>query len=68
MTDWRRLEYSRIVSNRFPWAFVSLRPAFYVILRIPFIGWTFITILILFVNSIVWAGNLSSPAPVWCDI
>ncbi|CAE6460482.1 unnamed protein product [Rhizoctonia solani] len=33
-----------------------------------FIGWTFISILILLVNSLVWAGNLSNPAPVWCDI
>ncbi|CAE6406821.1 unnamed protein product [Rhizoctonia solani] len=33
-----------------------------------FIGWTFTTTLIFFVNSIVWAGNLSDPAPVWCDI
>ncbi|CAE6388469.1 unnamed protein product [Rhizoctonia solani] len=33
-----------------------------------FIGWTFILTLILFVNSLVWAGNLSNPAPVWCDI
>ncbi|KAG8693467.1 a-factor receptor, partial [Ceratobasidium sp. 423] len=33
-----------------------------------FIGWTFVPTLILFVNSLVWAGNLSNPAPVWCDI
>ncbi|CAE6436088.1 unnamed protein product [Rhizoctonia solani] len=33
-----------------------------------FIGWSFVATLILFVNSLVWAGNLSDPAPVWCDI
>ncbi|KAH7325450.1 GPCR fungal pheromone mating factor, partial [Rhizoctonia solani] len=33
-----------------------------------FIGWTFTTTLVFFVNSLVWAGNLSNPAPVWCDI
>ncbi|KAF8704763.1 STE3-like pheromone receptor, partial [Rhizoctonia solani] len=33
-----------------------------------FIGWSFISTLVFFVNSLVWAGNLSDPAPVWCDI
>ncbi|PVF96424.1 STE3-like pheromone receptor [Serendipita vermifera] len=35
---------------------------------IIYIGWSLVGNLIYFVNSIVWAGNLRNPAPVWCDI
>ncbi|KAI0341212.1 STE3-domain-containing protein [Trametopsis cervina] len=30
--------------------------------------WSSIASLIVFVNSIVWNGNIANPAPVWCDI
>ncbi|KAK7046047.1 a-factor receptor [Paramarasmius palmivorus] len=30
--------------------------------------WTAALCLVDFVNSIVWAGNVNNPAPVWCDI
>ncbi|KAJ7585980.1 STE3-like pheromone receptor [Mycena floridula] len=30
--------------------------------------WTSAYCLVLFVNSIVWAGNVDNVAPVWCDI
>ncbi|KAH6890865.1 pheromone A receptor-domain-containing protein [Coprinopsis sp. MPI-PUGE-AT-0042] len=30
--------------------------------------WTGTGCLILFINSLVWAGNISNPAPIWCDI
>ncbi|KAF8200240.1 STE3-like pheromone receptor [Pholiota molesta] len=33
-----------------------------------FMIWTALACLNSFVNSIVWAGNVSNPAPVWCDI
>ncbi|KAG8720620.1 a-factor receptor [Ceratobasidium sp. 394] len=33
-----------------------------------YIGWTEVGCIIYFVNSLVWAGNLRNPAPVWCDI
>ncbi|KAI0682990.1 pheromone A receptor-domain-containing protein [Cerioporus squamosus] len=33
-----------------------------------FMFWTALTILNLFVNSIVWHGNALNPAPIWCDI
>ncbi|KAJ1300850.1 hypothetical protein OPQ81_002490 [Rhizoctonia solani] len=33
-----------------------------------YIGWSFFATLFIFVNSLVWSGNISDPAPVWCDI
>ena len=33
-----------------------------------YIAWSFLGSLVFFVNSIIWDGNLSNPAPVWCDI
>ncbi|KAJ7585914.1 fungal pheromone STE3G-protein-coupled receptor [Mycena floridula] len=30
--------------------------------------WSSLACLNQFVNSIVWAGNINNPAPVWCDI
>ncbi|KAF8963261.1 STE3-like pheromone receptor [Flammula alnicola] len=33
-----------------------------------FMIWTGTACLIGFVNSLVWAGNVDNPAPVWCDI
>jgi pheromone a factor receptor len=33
-----------------------------------FIFWTVVGNVIFFVKSIVWAGNLNNPAPIWCDI
>ncbi|KAG8719611.1 a-factor receptor [Ceratobasidium sp. 395] len=33
-----------------------------------YLGWTITGCVIYFVNSLVWAGNLRNPAPVWCDI
>ncbi|EGN92606.1 hypothetical protein SERLA73DRAFT_127332 [Serpula lacrymans var. lacrymans S7.3] len=32
------------------------------------IAWLFVMNMIYFVNTIVWAGNVNNPAPVWCDI
>jgi len=30
--------------------------------------WTATACLVLFINSIVWSGNVDNPSPVWCDI
>ncbi|KIJ08355.1 hypothetical protein PAXINDRAFT_88958 [Paxillus involutus ATCC 200175] len=32
------------------------------------IAWLFVLNLIYGINSIVWAGNVNNPVPVWCDI
>ena len=32
------------------------------------ISWLFISNIIYAINSIVWAGNIRNPVPVWCDI
>ena len=32
------------------------------------ISWLFISNIIYGINSIVWAGNIRNPVPVWCDI
>ncbi|TFY56542.1 hypothetical protein EVG20_g8891 [Dentipellis fragilis] len=31
-------------------------------------GWLFVINVIYGVNTIVWAGNVNNPSPVWCDI
>ncbi|KAG8720360.1 a-factor receptor [Ceratobasidium sp. 394] len=33
-----------------------------------YIGWTVTGNLVFMINSIIWAGNIRDPAPVWCDI
>ncbi|KAF8597847.1 STE3-domain-containing protein [Ceratobasidium sp. AG-I] len=33
-----------------------------------YIGWTILGNVVFLVNSIVWAGNINDPAPLWCDI
>ncbi|KAF8597848.1 STE3-domain-containing protein [Ceratobasidium sp. AG-I] len=33
-----------------------------------YIGWTLVGNIVFMVNSLVWAGNLKNPAPIWCDI
>ncbi|KIY53057.1 pheromone receptor, partial [Fistulina hepatica ATCC 64428] len=35
---------------------------------VMFMLWTAVGCLNVFVNSIVWNGNVNNPAPVWCDI
>lgn len=35
---------------------------------ILYIGWALVGNLIFLVNAIVWNGNISNPAPIWCDI
>ena len=32
------------------------------------IAWLFVVDVIFGVNSLVWAGNVNNPIPVWCDI
>ncbi|KAG1720062.1 pheromone A receptor-domain-containing protein [Suillus paluster] len=32
------------------------------------IAWLFVVNMIYGINSIVWAGNVNNPAPLWCDI
>jgi hypothetical protein len=32
------------------------------------IAWLFVVNFIYGVNSIIWAGNVNNPVPVWCDI
>jgi pheromone a factor receptor len=33
-----------------------------------YMGWTSVSLLIYFINSVVWDGNIDNVAPVWCDI
>ncbi|KIM26530.1 hypothetical protein M408DRAFT_72477 [Serendipita vermifera MAFF 305830] len=33
-----------------------------------YIGWALVGNLIFLVNTVVWNGNISNPAPIWCDI
>ncbi|KAI0061292.1 pheromone receptor [Artomyces pyxidatus] len=33
-----------------------------------FLVWTAVGCLILFINSVVWNGNMDNVAPIWCDI
>lgn len=35
---------------------------------ILYIAWSLTGNVIYFVNSIIWAGNLRNPSPIWCDI
>jgi hypothetical protein len=32
------------------------------------IAWLFVINMIYGINTIVWAGNVSNPVPLWCDI
>ncbi|PBK87718.1 STE3-domain-containing protein [Armillaria gallica] len=38
------------------------------IATLAMMGWLFIVNMIYGINSLVWAGNVDNPAPVWCDI
>jgi pheromone a factor receptor len=33
-----------------------------------YLGWTLVGCTVFLINSLVWAGNLHNPAPIWCDI
>ncbi|KAG9091298.1 a-factor receptor, partial [Ceratobasidium sp. 392] len=33
-----------------------------------YIGWTVIGCSVFLINSLVWAGNIDDPFPIWCDI
>jgi len=35
---------------------------------ILYVAWSLTGNIIYFVNSIIWAGNLRNPSPIWCDI